>query len=139
MFTWDPDSKPAHGEMDIELSRWCAAGDTNDAQFVVQPFNLPGHLVRFPIALSDASTELTYLMDWEPGTVTFSAYHGHHFGDPPTGTLIFRHVFTDGVPAPGQERFRFNLWRACPIAQSQEVVVTHFSHVSSGIFSIKGR
>ena len=127
MFTWDPDARPAHREMDIELSRWCAPDDPNNAQVVVAPFDQPGHRVRFPINLTDDSTELTFLMDWEPGIVTFSVYRGHHFGDPPPDRLIFQHVFTDGVPAPGKERFRFNLWRACPLSQSQEVVVTHFS------------
>jgi hypothetical protein len=130
MFTWAPDARPAHLEMDIELSRWCVPDDPDNAQYVVQPFNLPGHLVRFPIQLTDESTELTFLMDWGPAAVTFSVYRGHHFGDPPSVDLIFQHVFTDGVPVPGQERFRFNLWRNCPLAQSQEVVVTHFSHTA---------
>ncbi len=133
LFTWDPDAQPSQREIDIELSRWGVAGDPLNAQFVVQPFGASGHRDRFPLTLTDGASELTFLMIWEPGMVTFSVYHGHHFGTPPPGDLIHEKVFTDGVPEPSRERFRFNLWRfcgnSCALSQNQETVVTHFSHV----------
>jgi len=135
MFTWDPDAKPVQREMDIELSRWGVPGDPLNAQFVVQPFGKSGNRDRFPVTLTDGDSELTFLMLWEPGVVTFSAHHGHHFGAPPPSDLIHEKVFASGVPEPGRERFRFNLWRfcgsSCTLGQDQEVVVTHFSHVAS--------
>ncbi|HWM93628.1 MAG TPA: glycoside hydrolase family 16 protein [Thermoanaerobaculia bacterium] len=133
LFTWDPDAKPSQREMDIELSRWGVPGDPLNAQFVLQPFGQSGNRDRFPITLTDGASELTFLMLWEPGMVTFSVYHGHHFGAPPPSDLIHEKVFTSGVPEPGRERFRFNLWRfcgsSCTLTQDQETVVTHFSHV----------
>jgi len=133
MFTWDPDAQPSEREMDVEMSRWGVAGDPLNAQFVVQPFNQSGNRDRFPMTLTDADNELTFLMRWEPGMVTFSAYHGHHFGDPPPSDLIHEKVFTSGVPEPGRERFRFNLWRfcggSCTLSQDQQAVVTYFGFV----------
>ena len=132
LFTWDPDAEPVQREMDIELSRWGVPEDPLNAQFVLQPFNQSGNRDRFSLTLTDAESELTFLMLWEPGKVTFSAYHGHHFGEPPPGDLIHEKEFTSGVPEPGRERFRFNLWRfcgsSCTLSQDQEVLVTHFSH-----------
>jgi len=137
MFTWDPDARPAFREMDIELGRWCNPADPNNAQFVVQPYGLPGHLVRFPVALSDDATPLTFRMKWTPGVVTMSVYRGHHFGPPLCADPVFEHTFTEGVPTAGAERFRLNLWRFCSAGSGcdcssnlgQEVLVTHFSHV----------
>jgi hypothetical protein len=129
MFTWDPDAKPVHRELDVELSRWGVASDTNNAQFVVQPYC--DNLHRFPLE-QPGPAELTFLMRWMPGEVRFSAYHGHHLGTPPPGDLIQERTFTAGVPTPGKERFRFNLWRfcvgTCTSTTRQEAVVTHFSH-----------
>jgi hypothetical protein len=133
MFTWDPDSQPNQRELDVELSRWGVAGDPLNAQFVLQPFDQSGHRDRFPVTLTDGASELTFLMRWEPGVVTFSAHHGHHFGVPPQASLIHEKVFTSGVPEPGRERFRFNLWRfcgsSCSLSQDQEAVVTYFGFV----------
>jgi hypothetical protein len=131
MFTWDPDAQPYEREMDVELSRWGVAGDTFNTQFVVQPFNQSGNRDRFPMTLTDGATELTFLMQWELGRVTFSVYHGHHFGVPPPSDLIHQKVFTTGIPEPGRERFRLNLWRfcgdSCALSQEQQVVATYFS------------
>lgn len=133
MFTWDPDSQPSQREMDIELSRWGVAADPLNAQFVVQPFDQSGHRERFPMTLTDGSSQLTFLMRWEPGVVKFSAYHGNHFGAPPQADLIHEKVSTSGIPEPGRERFRFNLWRfcgsSCTLSQDQEAVVTYFGFV----------
>lgn len=132
IFTWDPDSKPAHTEMDIELGRWGVASDPLNAQFVLQPWGDPGNRRRFTISLSDSQNELTYYMKWYPASLEISVYHGHHFGVPPESDLIQRESFTTGVPAPTQERFHFNLWRlcgnTCSLSQDQEVIVTDFSY-----------
>ncbi len=133
LFTWDPDFQASQRELDVEMSRWGVAGDPLNAQFVVQPFDQSGHRDRFPLTLTDGASELTFLMRWEPGVVTFSVYHGHHFGVPPPADLIHEKVFTSGVPEPGRERFRFNLWRfcgsSCSLSQDQEAVVTYFGFV----------
>ena len=135
LFLWDPDAQPAHREMDFEFSRWGVPGDPLNAQFVVQPFATAGNRERFTVGASEA--DVTLLLDWRPGTATFAAFRGHHLGVPPELDLVHRRTFTSGVPEPGRERVRLNLWRycastgACDAMPDQEVVLTHFSHVPS--------
>jgi hypothetical protein len=131
LFTWDSDTQPYQREMDAaELSRWGIGSDPLNAQFVLQPFSQSGNRERFTMTLADGDSDVTFLMKWEPGKVTFSAWHGHHFGVPPPADLIHEKVFTSGVPEPGRERFRFNLWRfcgsSCALSQDEGAVVTHF-------------
>ena len=47
LFTWSDKAAYAHREIDIEFSRWSDATDPTNAQYVVQPFDLANHLVRF--------------------------------------------------------------------------------------------
>src|SRR5258708_6137797 len=47
MFTWSDDPSYSDREIDIECSRWSDTNDLNNAQFVVQPYNIAGHLVRY--------------------------------------------------------------------------------------------
>src|SRR5258706_1930305 len=45
LFTWSDKAPYAHREIDFEAARWGNAADPTNAQFVVQPYNLAGHLV----------------------------------------------------------------------------------------------
>ena len=45
-FTWSDTSGYANGEIDLEFSRWGDPGAPN-AQYVVQPYHWPGHLMEF--------------------------------------------------------------------------------------------
>jgi hypothetical protein len=133
MFTWDPDGEPWHREMDTELSRWGEPAGPN-AQFVIQPFSVAGNRERFTIVLAEDESDLTFLLHWTPGRAAFAAYRGHHLGTPPPGELVHQKEFTSGVPVPGAERFRLNLWRYCAAAcgaiEPQEVVVAYFGHTA---------
>src|SRR5271168_3701541 len=93
MFTWDDvRSADLHNELDIELSRW---GDPKgkNAQYVVQPFFAPENLSRF----TAPAGVLTYILRWEPGSVSFKTVSG---ADDSDGKPISEHVFTSGIPAP---------------------------------------
>ena len=139
MFTWDGWAPPHFREMDVELSRWSVPADPDNAQFVVQPWNLAGNRHRFPIALTAADDDLTFLVEWLPGEVAFSAYHGHHLGPPPASDLVERWRFAvTGVPTPGSETYHLNLWLDQGLPPlgglGEEVVVTHFAFRETVVF-----
>lgn len=99
--TWD-DANP-YQEMDIEIGRWGELAGKN-AQYVVQPYYVPANVVRF---LSPPG-RLTYSFNWEPGRVSFRTVRGSASGG--TRDVVAAHVFTSGVPSPGTETVRMNLY-----------------------------
>lgn len=116
MFTWD-DSEGGqnHREMDIEISRWGDPG-IKSGQFVIQPYYVPANVFRFPAAEGAA----VHSFQWEPGRVAFESAKAAH-------------VFTSGVPTPGNERVHINLYvygkSRIPQQRSVEVVVDKFEYL----------
>ena len=123
LFTWSDRPQYAHRELDIEVARWGNAADPTNAQFVVQPYDRPGHLVRF--AATNAVRTVQQLI-WRAGEVTFTSRRLD------TGATVATYVYrgTD-VPKPGDERPRLNLWLfngASPTnGQQVEIVVESFT------------
>lgn len=127
MFTWDyAGSDPNNREMDIEVSRW---GDptTKNTQYVVKPFYVPENASRFAVP----SGTLTHSFRWEPGRASFRTVRGSELGGkaPP----IAEHVFTSGVPIPGVESVRMNLYifrlGKEPPQKENEVVIEKFEYL----------
>ena len=125
-FTWDDrHSEGFHNELDIELSRW---GDPQgkNAQYVIQPFYVPENFYRFnvPVGVS------TYQLRWEPGTAGFTTFAGAASG--PGEKMVGEHLFTSGVPIPGSETVRMDLYDFHHAeSQSQtpaEVVIQKFEY-----------
>jgi hypothetical protein len=128
MFTWDgPAADENHREMDIEISRWGDPAERN-ARYVVQPYYVVANLARF---VAPAGV-LTHWMHWEPGRATFRTVRGA--GDDPGAPALAEHVFTQGVPAPGNEQVRMNLYAfrrgATPLQGGTEVVIEKFAYSS---------
>ncbi len=121
IFTWDEIGPPR--EMDIEISRWGEAQDKN-VQFVIQPYVVPANTVRF----NAPAGPLTYWMDWQPGRVSFKTTRAFHSTNP--SGVIAQHVFTSGVPSPGNERIHLNVYaygnRLHSLQGEFEVVVEKF-------------
>jgi hypothetical protein len=122
MFTWDDRSaEQNHRELDIEISQW---GDSKilNAQYVVQPYYVPANVARF----SAPTGTLTHSLRWEPGRAAFRTVRGARAD----GTLVAHHEFTSGVPSPGEERVRMNLYyfrfSAVRPQKHVEVVVERF-------------
>jgi hypothetical protein len=105
-------------EMDIEISRWGELAGKN-SQYVVQPFDVPANVVRF---LSPPG-RLTYSFDWEPGRIEFRTVR--RVGPGRRADLIAAHLFTSGVPSPGRETLRLNLY----IFENQRVRIQHGAEV----------
>jgi hypothetical protein len=117
VFTWDDSGPPR--EMDIEVSRWGEPEEKN-AQYVIQPYVVPANTIRFVAP----SGMLTHSMSWEPGRVSFKTLRGS------PARAVGEHVFTSGVPSPGNERVHMNVYvyqnRRNPLRRGFEVVVEKF-------------
>ena len=126
IFTWDYASGDlANREMDIELRNAEDHGSANGS-YVVQPYYVAANVSRF----SAPKGRLTHAFRWEPGRVSFSTVRGT--GSPSSQKVIGEHVFTHGVPAPGIESVRMNLYlirAAMKAPRPTEVVIEKFEYL----------
>ena len=125
LYTWDDSGPPR--EMDIEISRWGEAEDKN-AQFVIQPYVVPANTVRF----NAPQGTLTYWIDWQPGRVRFKTVRGSSSSSLTNSGLgiVAEHVFTSGVPVPGNERAHMIQYvfdnKRSPLQHESEVIIEKF-------------
>jgi hypothetical protein len=111
LFTWSDTSAYANGEVDLEFSRW---GDPSapNAQYVVQPYSWPGHLLEFYLPRGLAPTVHTFT--WTAAVVDFESWRL----DSQSPTLVNAWTFPGTDPgtepsipvATGTEHARMNLW-----------------------------
>lgn len=113
-------------EMDIETSRWGEL-NTKNAQYVIQPYDVPANVVRF-VAPPGV---LTYSFLWEPGRASFSTVRGSQAR--PGSVSVAEHVFTSGIPSPGQEAAHINFYvfnnKNNPLTHESEVIVENFEYL----------
>jgi len=128
LLTFDNSGGAQHfREMDVEVGRWGEAARKSNVQYAVQPFYVPGNVAPF----TEPSGTLTHLFRWEPGTASFETVRGSsvHPGAP----VISQHVFTSGVPSPGQELFQFIFYVVAsdktPMQKESEVVIEKFEYL----------
>ncbi len=119
LFTWSNTAGFANREVDIEFSRWGNPLAATNAQYVVQPYDAPGHLRPF---LQPASPSSQHGFTWTPGSVAFTS----STGSVPTWTYSGA-----DVPPAGDETPRMNLWlpggRPPTDGRPVEVVVRSFT------------
>lgn len=102
-FIYEDDTR----ELDVEFSRWDVEGGPN-AQFVVQPWNIPEHREQFYMGLDGDHS--THQIVWRPGSVRFRSTQGDGL-HPPPGRIIHEWMYEGGdVPEEGDERGHINLW-----------------------------
>jgi hypothetical protein len=136
LFTWSDDPAYTHREIDVECGRWANPGDANNAQFVLQPWDWPNHLVRYPVPA--ALTNSTHCFDWETNRISYRALRGSYSPDPPATNVISTWVFANAVDVPqtGDENVRINLWlfNGDPPTSGQDVefIVKSFQFVPLG-------
>jgi hypothetical protein len=129
LFTWSDAREYAHREIDIECSKWGKAADTNNAQFVVQPYQPRGRLLRYHVPKQlDAAT---YSFTWQSNSVLFKCVEGHTTAFATNDSVIQEWNFTKGsIPSPGDEKARMNLWicagRAPLDSNDTEIVISKF-------------
>ena len=135
LFTWSDDPTFADREIDVECGRWMNPADTNNAQFVVQPFDGANHLVRYrvPPGLADS----THLFIWETNRIRWQAQSNAYSAT--AMNLINSYVFTNAadIPLSGDENVRLNLWlvQGTPPSDNNEVevVIKSFNFVPLGV------
>ena len=94
-------------ELDVEFSRWDVEGGPN-AQFVVQPWDIPGHREQFDMSLDTGHS--THLISWDADSLFFRSVQGHD-PDPPAEQIIHEWEYVgDDVPGEGDEKVHLNLW-----------------------------
>jgi hypothetical protein len=127
LFTWDgPATNENHREMDLEISRW---GDpaAKNAQYVVQPYYVAANVWPF---VAPAGV-LTHSLRWEPGRLTARTFRGA--GPEKAAALVTEHTFTSGVPSPGNEAVRMNLYvfrrSVNGLQHGTEVVIESFEYL----------
>ena len=78
-----------------------------NAQFVVQPYTVPGNLARY---VQPSTDQFTVQLEWRADHVTFRSWNG--WAATPAGTdIISQWAYTGtNIPPPGQERIHINLW-----------------------------
>ncbi len=104
LLTWDDQGADQnHRELDIEISRWGDPGVAN-AQYVVQPYYVPANVARFAAPPGRLRTRFGGSRGARRSArCALPALEA----DAP---VIARHEFTSGVPTPGNERVRMNLY-----------------------------
>jgi hypothetical protein len=116
LFTWlyplcfDP-ANPwnLHNEADVEISRWGNPVD-DVAQFVVQPYQAPGNLSRFPVDFTDGIETTSFAFRWLADRIEYRAWKGD-LASEGDGNLIASWVYTGPhLPRPDQTRVHINLW-----------------------------
>ncbi|MGB0715859.1 MAG: hypothetical protein ACPGXK_08270, partial [Phycisphaerae bacterium] len=141
LFTWqyplcfDP-ANPwnLHNEIDVEISRWGQPG--NDmGQFVVQPFDYPGNISRFPITFNGPDDLTSFEYDIMPDRIEFSAWKGS-LADQESATPIATYSY-DGphLLRPELPRMHFNLWQfgdGPTDGQDHEAIVSEFQFIAPG-------
>jgi hypothetical protein len=123
---WNP-----YNEIDIEFSRWDTPG--NDiGQFVAQPYDYPGNIERFDVALSE--DELTsHAFRWLSDAVEWRSWRGGPADEAPEN-MIHSWTYTGPhIPRPEQPRVHINLWQFNgPPDTDQEVVLDEFTFIPEG-------
>jgi hypothetical protein len=134
LFTYSDDPAFTNREIDVECGRWQNAADTNNAQFVVQPYYLANQLVRYrvPPGLADS----THLFVWQTNRINWQSQTGAYSAA--ATNLIASYVFTNAinVPQSGDEAVHLNLWLingSAPTDNNEvEVIVQGFNFVPPG-------
>ena len=116
-------------ELDIEWTRaWTEPPD--NMQYVVQPWNHSGNMIRFVMPPAIRST---HRFVWIPERVKFTSWAGwDSIPNPSTLIKSWSYTGTD-VPPHDHERMRFNLWLfngRPPVGGTGDEVVVHSFHFS---------
>ncbi|MFO1475437.1 MAG: glycoside hydrolase family 16 protein [Verrucomicrobiota bacterium] len=136
LFTWSDDPAWENRQIDIECSRWSAAGDTNNSQFVVSPYYVAGHLVRYRVP--PPLKHSTHLWTWESNRIAFQCQSGSYDGGPVPTNVIAAYAFTNAaeVLRTGDETARINLWlfggQAPADGREAECIIRSFQFVPLG-------
>jgi len=126
LFTYKNDEE----EIDIEFSKW-SKPDNMDAQFAVQPSDLPGNKMRYNLDLPGELS--THVFHWQPEKIDFVSLQGHGLSQD-EDNLIHEWTYTGGnIPPANGERLKINLWlfrgQSPSDRKEQELIIDHIEFV----------
>jgi hypothetical protein len=133
LFTWSDSPVYAHREIDVECGKWGRATDTNNAQFVVQPYAPPGRLIRYPVPENMEGVVYSFL--WQSNSVSFKCAEDNAATHPSSSPGVIREWdFSEGhIPQAGRENARMNLWlsvgRTPQDTNHTEIVISKFEFI----------
>lgn len=135
LFTWDTDA-PVYNyrEIDFEFGTWGNPAN-NNSQYVIQPWDTPGNMVRFDIDYTGPTTTTTHIMTWRPNGIYFKSYYGDFSLAPPQENFIYEWLYTGSDnPPPGGENARINFWLMSGLPPNNgieaEVVIKDFQFLT---------
>jgi len=101
----------------------------HNAQFVVQPYTVPGNIVYYN---QPSTAQFTSQMEWSSDHVTFTAWNGWSSAAT-SGNIVYQWTYAGSyIPPPGQERVHINLWLLnanAPVrGAGDEMVVNSFTY-----------
>ena len=102
LFTWNDDPAFNHREIDIEFSRWGNPLDATNTQYTVQPYTSSANLTRW--TLQPGYSASSHSWRWSSRSVAFQS---SAFGNQIKQWSYTRRA---GIPKPGGENPRINLW-----------------------------
>jgi hypothetical protein len=118
-FTWNDDPAYHNREIDIEFARFGGAFRLTNGDYVVQPYQRPGHVRRF---IEPAVVTSAHAFDWEANTVLFRSSAA--------SPSVWSYTGRD-VPPSGHAHAHINLWlfhgHPPRDGRTVEVVIRHFS------------
>lgn len=106
-----------YNEIDIEFRR--EARSSHNAQFVIQPYTLPGNRHTFSLTYTGPTI---HEIDWQPDHILFRTIAG----DGPTSGAILQEWRYEGESVPADDkqlRIKMNLWLRNPDNQTKPVHV----------------
>ncbi|HLJ44632.1 MAG TPA: glycoside hydrolase family 16 protein [Bryobacteraceae bacterium] len=126
MFTYDyAGGDEGNREMDIEIRR-TGNPPGNSAFYLIQPYYVAANVARFPIP----EGTLTHSLRWERGRALFRTVRG--WDKETQEHPVAEHAITSGVPSPGIESIRMNVYVNRSIGtprNNAEVVIEHFEYL----------
>ena len=153
IFTYDPLGQTPYGEIDIvevgyqnqnSHDSWIngqpSTPPTTDAQFCVQPWDAGNlgnpnwnnvHRISLDPSMIPTSDEVTFMVDWQQGSLTFNAAYGQYTKDtfPAKPPISWALPLGIAIPAPTSSmKLYINLWPYGGPATTEEQVqflVTH--------------
>jgi hypothetical protein len=152
LFTWDNDAPQYnYREIDIEFSKWWIAGEPNNAQYVIQPWDILGNRHRFHIDCQTNDTT-THEITWTPNGISFKSYYGEFPMSNPADLIESWVYSAAGNPPAGGENDRINLWLLPPFGSPEgtpggpptdnneiEMVIASFNYLPLGDFNKDAR
>jgi hypothetical protein len=126
MFTWDAQASDRnYREWDVEFSRWGDPNATANAQYVVQPYEAPGNMLRFLMSSAASSTtEVT----WAPNQILFRTVSG-------SGAPIAQWSSAGSTPIPntGSAHLHLNFYvgagGAPAVATDREIIISRMNYL----------